>query len=82
MMPGLPRRLRDQLVLSALNWKYGPEGWRVFASDRGRLWATTTTAKRRDQYGMVWTGLPDAVDADTPAELAAKLTARSLHKYS
>lgn len=74
--PDLPRRLRAQLALSALNYLARPAGYRVFASDRGRLWATTTSAEGKDIHGVLWTGLPDAIDADSPAEMAAKLRKR------
>lgn len=73
----LPRRLRAQLALSALNFLAGPGGYRVFASDKGRLWATTTSRPAVDyKRGMVLVGVPDAIDADTPAEMAAKLRKR------
>ena len=45
-------------------------GWRVFLSDRRRWWATTTR-RPVGRYGAEFA--PDAVDADTYAELAAKL---------
>lgn len=68
--------LDQDLALSALRFKFAPYGWRVFASDTGRWWATTTSSSRSDYRGRWHTGLADAVDADTPAELAAKLRKR------
>lgn len=72
----LPRRLRAQLALSALNFLAGPD-WHVFATSTGRLQATTTRRPAVDyRRGMITVGVPDAIDADTPAEMAAKLRKR------
>ena len=66
------------MTLSALRWKYGPRGWRVFISDRGRWWATTTGREAIDyKRGMIPVLVPDAVDSATPAGLAAELERRS-----
>lgn len=73
----LPRHLRAKLAISALNYKFGPEGYRVFASDQGRLWATTTARPAVDyRRGMKPVGVPDAIDADSAPEMAAKLRKR------
>ena len=57
------------LAVSALRFKFGPQGWRIFTS-RGHWFATTTTApgypvKLADGYYTL--------NADTPAELARKI---------
>lgn len=75
MAEAFAAELSPRLAKSALNWKY-PD-WRIFPSNRGRWWAFTDSASRRDYAGVLWTGLPDAVDADSPRELVAKLRARS-----
>lgn len=80
--PGNSRDLSNALALlalSALRWKFGPQGWRVFISDSGRWWATTLARPVLGRVGAYSVSLhaPDAVDADTPAELAAKLRKRS-----
>lgn len=57
------------------------DGWRVFLSDRGRWWATTTTlpvAMPETYWQPRHTVMgKDAIDADTYTELAAKLRKRS-----
>lgn len=76
MRDRLPRHLRAKLALSALNHIAGPD-WHVFATSAGRLQATTTRRPAIDyRRGMKAVGCPDAIDADTPAEMAAKLRAR------
>lgn len=76
MKADLPRHLRAQLVLSALNFLAGPD-WHVFATSAGRLQATTTRRPVIDyKRGMIPAYAPDAIDADSAPEMAAKLRKR------
>lgn len=72
----LPRRTRAMLALSALNFLAGPD-WHVFATSTGRLQATTIKRPAIDyRRGMILVGVPDAIDADSAPEMAAKLRKR------
>lgn len=76
-MRPLPRHTRAKLALSALNFKFEPQGWHVFATSTGRLQATTTRRPVTDyKRGMIPAYAPDAIDADSPRELAEKLRKR------
>ena len=61
-------------VVTCLRLHWAARGWRIFVSDRGRWWATTTARPVLSyRKGLTIVGCPDAVDADEYTELASKL---------
>lgn len=70
--------LAASMALCALRQEYAPQGWRIFISDKGRWWATTTRRPVTGRTGRITVngfGV-DAVDANDPYRLAAKLEGR------
>lgn len=67
-------------VVARVRSGWRAEGWRIFLSDAGRWWATTTT--RPVVLGSSYwepkhtVMCADAIDADTYTELASKLAGR------
>jgi hypothetical protein len=64
-------------VVREIRSSWRQEGWRIFLSDKGRWWATTTT-KPITLGSRYWEPrhtvmATDAVDADEYTELAARL---------
>jgi hypothetical protein len=61
-------------VATCLRLHWAARGWRIFLSDHGRWWATTTSRQVLGwRQGLTFIGCPDAVDADEYLELAGKL---------
>lgn len=77
-MTALSRPATARFVAGRFRSHYASKGWRVFLSDRGRWWATTSTREAVDyKRGMTLALVPDAVDADDASGLASELDRRT-----
>ena len=65
--------LERSLSLSALRARFGP-GWRFIATSTGEWWATAGTSRHHSDESYP---APVAIEANSPGELAAALSARS-----